>query len=241
MKLTIDFEELVDAFEESDVMHHYFIDTQKNELIYINEAVGDDCEKQLEAMENERYLMIPERFPRDNFMIMEMFIYEKIHDITIAEKFNQALERKKPFRNFKDLLFDYPNLREQWFAYHLEHLKNETINWLCNNNIELTNQRLIPVVEIRELTNDDISTLSEEIKDFGPVRCMNCQNEMGLARRLFLINVSPENTLIEQETKQIMEEKFNITHYGWWSGETPNILTVSRCPKCDSEHIIWDY
>jgi ribosomal protein S27E len=172
---------------------------------------------------------------------MELFVYEKIQDDTIAEKFDQALERKKPFRNFKDLLLDYPSLREQWFIYHHEHLKNETINWLCTNNIELTNQCLIPDIEIRELTNDEISTLSGEITDFGPVRCMDCQNVKGLVRRLFLISVSPENKLIEQETKQIMEEKFNITHYGWWSGETPNILTVSRCPKCHSEHIIWDY
>jgi hypothetical protein len=241
MELAIDFEELVEAFEESDVMHHFFIDTKNTKIIYINEDLDEDAAEQLEKMEDDRYVMIPPRFPEDDFLIMELFVYEKIQDGTIAEKFNQALERKKPFRNFKDLLFDYPSLREQWFDYHHEHLKNETINWLCNNNIELTNQRLIPVVEIRELTNDDISTLSEEIKDFGPVRCMNCQNEIGLVRRLFLINVSPENTLIEQETKQIMEEKFNITHYGWWSGETPNILTVSRCPKCDSEHIIWDY
>jgi ribosomal protein S27E len=241
MELAIDFEELVEAFEESDVMHHFFIDTKNNELIYINEDLDEDAAEQLEKMEDDRYLMIPPRLPQDNFLIMELFVYEKIQDDTIAEKFDQALERKKPFRNFKDLLLDYPSLREQWFIYHHEHLKNETINWLCTNNLELTNQCLIPDIEIRELTNDEISTLSGEITDFGPVRCMDCQNVKGLVRRLFLISVSPENTLIEQETKQIMEEKFNITHYGWWSSETPNILTVSRCPKCHSEHIIWDY
>ncbi|MCJ7697350.1 MAG: UPF0158 family protein [Thermoplasmata archaeon] len=241
LKLTIDFEELVDAFEESDVMHHYFIDTQKNELIYINEAVDDDYEKRLEEMEDDRYLMIPARLPQDNFMIVETFVYEKIHDPKIAEKFNQVFERKKPFRNFKDLLFDYLDLREQWFVYHREHLKNETINWLCTNSIELANQCLIPEINIRELTQGEIITLTDEIKEFGPVRCMNCHNEKGFTRRLFMINVSPENRLIEQETKHIMKEQFNIAHYGWWSGEGPNILTVSRCPKCKSEHIIWDY
>jgi hypothetical protein len=241
LKLTIDFEELADAFEESDLMHHFFIDTQKNELIYVNEAVDDDYEKRLEEMEDDRYLMIPARLPQDNFIIMEIFIYEKIQDTKIAEKFYQVLEGKKPFRNFKDLLFDYPDLREQWFAYYHEHLKNETINWLCTSNIELTNQRLIPEINIRELTQDEISSLTEEIKDFSPVRCMNCHNEKGFIRRLFMINVSPENRLIEQETEHIMKEKFNITHHGWWSGEDLNILTVSRCPKCNSEHIIWDY
>jgi len=241
MKLTIDFEELVDAFEESDVMHHFFIDTQKNELIYINEAVDDDYKKRLEEMEDEKYLMIPTRLSQDNFMIMEIFVYEKIQDTKIAEKFNQALERKKPFRNFKDILFDHPDLREQWFTYHREHLKNETINWLCSSNIELVNQRLIPEINIRELTQDEINKLTDEIKDFNPVRCMNCHNKKGFIRRLFMINVSPENRLIKQEIGHIMKEKFNITHHGWWSGEDLNILTVSRCPKCNSEHIIWDY
>ena len=115
------------------------------------------------------------------------------------------------------------------------------MNWLCTSNIELENQCLIPEIDIRELTQEEIDNLNDEIKEFGPVRCMNCQNEKGFTRRLFLINVSPENRLIEQETKHLMEEQFNITHYGWWSGEDPNILTVSRCPKCDSERIIWDY
>ena len=241
MKLTIDFEELVDAFEESDVMHHFFIDTQKNEIIYVNEAVDDDYEKQLDEMDDDRYLMVPARLPRDNFLIMELFVYEKIEDTAVTEKFDRILEGKKPFRAFKDLLFDYPDLRAQWFAYKDCHLRNETINWLYNNNIELANQRLIPRVEIRELTQDEISGLTDEIKDFGPVQCMNCHNEKGFTKRLFIINVSPENKLIEQETEHIMKEKFNITHHGWWSGEDPNILTVSRCPKCKSEHIIWDY
>ena len=241
MEIAIDFDEIADAFEESDVMHHYFIDTQSNELIYINEAIDDDYEKRLEEMDDDRYLMIPSRLPRDNFEIMEMFVYEKIQDATIAEKFHQVLEEKKPFKNFKDLLFDYPDLREQWFVYNNHYFRNETINWLCNNHIELANQRLIPEIEIRELIKDEINNFPDEVKHFSPVRCMNCHNEKGFPKRLFIINVSPENKLIEQETKHIMKEKFNITHYGWWSGENQNILTVSQCPKCKSEHIIWDY
>jgi hypothetical protein len=241
MELAIDFEELVEAVEESDVMHHFFIDTKDNTLIYINEDLDEDAPEQLKKMEDDRYLSIPPRLPKDNFLIMELFVYEKIQDAVISERFQKVLEGKKPFRTFNDLLFDYPELREQWFAYKDHYFRNETITWLCDNNINLTNKRLIPEIEIRELTQDEIDNLRDELKGFGPVRCMNCQNEKKLVRRLFLINVSPENMLIELETKRIMEEQFNITYYGWWSGETPNILNVSRCPKCHSEHIIWDY
>jgi hypothetical protein len=241
MELSIDFEDLVEAFDESDVMHHFFIDTKENTLIYINEDLDEDADEQLERMDDDRYLMIPTRFPPDDFQIMELFVYEKIQDDAVARQFYQALERKKPFRNFKDLLLDYPELREQWFAYHHEHLRNETINWLCSNNIVLTTQRLIPDIDIRELTDDEIRALPREITEYGPVRCMDCQNEKGLVRRLFLINVSPENILIEQETRRIMEEKYHVAHFGWWSGKTPTILTVSRCSNCRSEHVIWDY
>jgi hypothetical protein len=239
--LSIDFEDLVEAFEWSDVMHHYFIDTKENTLIYINEDLDEDAEEQLEKMQDDRYLIIPPRLPQDNFVIMEMFVSEKIQDASIAERFNQVLERKKPFKNFKDLLLDYPDLREQWFAYKDRNLRNETINWLCDANISLTNQRLILEIEIRELTKDEMNLLDGEVADFIPVRCMNCQNEEGLTRRLFKINAFPENLLIEQETKQIMQEKFNIGHYGWWSGKKINILTVSKCLKCQSEHVFWDY
>jgi len=41
MKLNIEFEELVDAFEDSSVIHVYHIDTKKSELIYYNDGIGE--------------------------------------------------------------------------------------------------------------------------------------------------------------------------------------------------------
>jgi len=175
------------------------------------------------------------------FMIMEMFVYEKIQDTQIAEKFNQVLERKKPFRNFKDLLFDYPDLQKQWFTYHREHLKNKTINWLCLNNIELENQNLTPTIQIKELTPEEIQHLPDEIKDFKPYACLHCHNQKGMKARIFSINISPENKLIEQETQRIMKEQFGITHHSGWSGGEQEFLTASRCTQCGSEEIFWDY
>lgn len=240
MELAIDFDELVDAFEESDTDHSFFIDTQTSTMLYFNQAADFDRER-LEEMVDERYLMIPTRFPKDDFVIMECFVYEKIQDDAIAEKFTEAIGRRRPFRHFKDLLFDYPDLQEQWFAYYREHLKNQAINWLFSHNIELTNQRLIPEILIRELTIEEINGLADEIKEYSPVKCMACGNEHGFMKRLFLVNASPENRLIEHEAGRIMKERFGITQYGWWSGEKPNILTASQCPRCQSEHVIWDY
>jgi Uncharacterised protein family (UPF0158) len=53
------------------------------------------------------------------FRVMEYFI-DDIEDIPLHNKFIDAISRKKPFRQFGDLLLYYPDLRQQWFAYKLE-------------------------------------------------------------------------------------------------------------------------
>jgi hypothetical protein len=53
------------------------------------------------------------------FRVMESFINDIDH-IPTHNKLIGAISRKKPFAHFNDLLFDYPKLRQQWFAYKLE-------------------------------------------------------------------------------------------------------------------------
>lgn len=240
MKLKIDFNELVDAFGEANVDHHCIIDTKENKIIYINEEIESDASEKLEKMEDERYIALPARLPQNDFAIMEGFVYELGESsFDLAEKFHNVLESRKPFRKFKDILLEYPEIREKWFKYKDNEIRNQTINWLCENNIELENQQLIPAVKINELRGSE--DLPKEIKGFGPAACLNCRNEEGLKTRFFLVNVAPENTLIEKETKRIMKEKYGITHYGNFTGGEKELLTASKCPKCGNEDIFWDY
>lgn len=243
MKLDVDFEELIDAFEDSSVIHVYHIDTKKSELIYYNDGIGEPegvKEKLDSCSDDDRYLYIPPRLPKHSFYVMEMFVYT-IEDFDIAEKFYNALERKKPFRNFKELLHEYPKLSEKWFKYKHNTIKNETINWLCENNIELKNQQLIPKIEIKEMTRDEIKNLPEELKGFSPFACLKCHNNEGLKAQWFTINVTPKNRLIEKETQRIMKEKFNINHHGNFSGGEQEFLTAAKCPKCSGEEMFWDF
>jgi len=243
MKLNIDFEELVEAYEDSSVEHVYHIDIKNNEIIYYNDALGEPetvKEKLDSCSDDDRYLYIPSRLPQDEFFIMETFVYG-IEDFNVAEKFHNALERKKPFRNFKELLHEHSTLREKWFKYKHNTIKNETINWLCEHDIELENQHLIPEIEIKEMSRDEIQNLPEELKGFSPFACLNCHNKEGLKARWFTINLAPENRLIEKETVKIMKEKFDINHHGGFSGGKQELLTAAKCPKCGSEEMFWDY
>ncbi len=82
---------------------------------------GFDEEMWAEAMEKVEenffeYIPFTGMESHESFEIMEDFINE-IPQEKIQAKFINAIERRKPFQQFKNLLLDYPDLREQWFAY----------------------------------------------------------------------------------------------------------------------------
>jgi hypothetical protein len=52
----------------------------------------------------------------ESFRMMEDFV-DDIADKKIRQRFEDAIGYEKPFQNFKQLLLNYPDLRQQWFAY----------------------------------------------------------------------------------------------------------------------------
>lgn len=47
----------------------------------------------------------------------------------------RALSGKKPFRRFKDELMRFPEIREQWFAYHKGRMTELAHEWLEENEV----------------------------------------------------------------------------------------------------------
>ncbi len=52
----------------------------------------------------------------DSFKMMEEFV-ALIEDKKTQQRFEDAIGYRKPFQNFKHLLYDYPDLHQQWFEY----------------------------------------------------------------------------------------------------------------------------
>jgi hypothetical protein len=241
MKLTIDFEELVDAFEESDVMHHFFIDIKGSTIISIDESKDTNVQTKVRQMEkNKQYLKVPAHDIKDETFLMEVFLYESRIDAS-EEISPEMLQTESGVKQFHQMLALQPSLKQQWLDYRAAALRNTLLSWLCDNSIELTNQQLLPSIEITELTAEEIHRLPGEIKDFKPYACLRCHNKTGMKARIFSINVSPENRLIEQETSRIMKKQFGVSHHGRWSEGDQEFLTASRCPRCGYEEIFWDY
>lgn len=63
------------------------------------------------------YLAFEGMESRESFRVMQDFIEDEIHDESIQQRFFDVIQRRKPFQQFKNLLLDYPDLRQQWFDY----------------------------------------------------------------------------------------------------------------------------
>lgn len=237
MKLKIPFEEIKDAIEQASYEHHYLIDKKNHKIVFISE-IEDDYEKKLEEVENDNFIGIEPRMSNEDFSIMQSFVY-KIREFNLAQKFHEALERKKPFRNFKELINQHPELRKKWFKYRDKELTNEAMNWLCINGIELEDKSFLPKIEVKELRKDELK-LPEEFKSFGPIECMKCKNKEGFKTRYFELSHPNENMLMDKEIKRIMKDNYGIEYYGHISGGDKEILTCSECPKCKSKDIFED-
>jgi hypothetical protein len=239
--VSIDFHDLITACEHSTGSTHFFIDIKESTLIRIDESKDNNAQTKLHQMEKSAlYLKVPMWKSKDDELLLEVFMYES-ENSAFEDIVHETLEGENGFQQFLHLLESHPPMKKQWMGYRAAAIRNRVINWLCDNNIELADQHLIPAIEITELTAEEIARLPDEIKDFKPYVCLRCQNKTGMNARIFSINVSPENRLIELEISRIMKEHFGISHHGGWSGGDQEYLTASRCSRCGCEEIFWDY
>lgn len=61
---------------------------------------------------------------------------EQLKDKKVKERFSNVINRKSPFRNFKDTLYDYPEIQKQWFDYREKRLIKIAQEWLKSKKID---------------------------------------------------------------------------------------------------------
>ena len=67
---------------------------------------------------------------------MEDFI-STVHSIAAQNALRDALRHKKPFRNFKDALMEFPQLRKKWFQFENLKVKTEAADLLESLDLEI--------------------------------------------------------------------------------------------------------
>jgi hypothetical protein len=143
-RIRIDIEELTIAL--SDHSSEWVLDTQTGNLLMrswaelpeFREELGlpvraedemDDDVFEEDVLDDERFVGIDPIESHEGFGWMEDFAMSQ-EDPRVREHLLDSLDRPKPFRRFKDALTAFPQVREAWFRYEDEKLREQARAWL---------------------------------------------------------------------------------------------------------------
>lgn len=148
------FSHMTDLYGRSQM--DCYLDIKTGKIIYVHEefnpdlyhSLRDDSEElpedpehiimldKLERGMGSRYLEIPgiESYIAYNFMVE--FI-DGLDNTRVQERLAKAIQGKGAFRRFKDLLFEYPDVRESWFEFEREKQKAYVYSWLRKKGFDI--------------------------------------------------------------------------------------------------------
>ncbi|WP_026580977.1 UPF0158 family protein [Bacillus sp. J33] len=125
-----DVGDLIDVYLEGDNYLSYYYDlTEKTIVIDENPLITGEPGIDWDDEESEeRYVAIPKMDSFEAYKLRESFA-ESLEKEKVAEKIYRALSKKKPFRHFKDVLYE-TELWDEWNSFEHEYAKKEIENWL---------------------------------------------------------------------------------------------------------------
>ena len=133
-KLKINRDDLIQALTThfSSYEEGWYLDTETGGLLLDTDGAENLPE---DLRENPRYRLIDSIPSHESFGIMEAFV-ASLEDGEPAIRLADALDRPKPFRRFKDALYDFPDIPDRWFAFEVEVHAKKAQQWCEDNDIE---------------------------------------------------------------------------------------------------------
>jgi len=135
--LKIDLGWLANALE--DHSNTWYLDLRSGEVILDNpDADFDDETGGMEMNEHpEIFLHIDPLPSHEGYALMEEYT-DGLPEGRAKSALTRALSQLKPFRRFKDALFDLPEERESWFKFYHARLGAAAIEFLKVNSVPWT-------------------------------------------------------------------------------------------------------
>jgi hypothetical protein len=136
--ITVDSEMLIMALDDHSLETSWFLDRSTGEVVPCSDMMDIDPDDEIyAALEDDpfRFKRVEPLPSRRGFDVMASFA-EEVATGRAQSRLVSALEGRKPFRAFKDALFDTPELREAWFSYSQAKYLELAQEWLDDNDIE---------------------------------------------------------------------------------------------------------
>jgi len=145
-EIKIDTEDLINALEDHSDSFDYFLDLGNGnvalfskesyeELSEDDTADSDKCNLLQVENDSGRFVLIDPVKSEESFGIMEDFV-STLPDDLIKDRLSSALSKRKPFRHFKDVLNDFPEVQKEWYKFHEEEMKKIAYEWLESYDIK---------------------------------------------------------------------------------------------------------
>jgi predicted nucleotidyltransferase len=125
----VDLGALAEALEDHSDFLRWFIDPVTGEV----SPWSEDMEDVPDPEESGAYYIEP--IPSfEAYSDMQDFV-AGVPDRRASDLLGRAIEGRGAFRRFKDTLFEFPNLREQWFEFHDVRMRRRAIDWLVDADL----------------------------------------------------------------------------------------------------------
>lgn len=133
---TIDLSSLVQALEDHSPDASWWLDPRTGEVEPRFDSPVEGAEGDPEARGLIPIKPIPSA---EAYRDMEEFITH-VHDPSARTLLERAIAGRGAFRRFKDALFEVPDLRVAWFAFHDSRMERRAIRWLVDAGLILPDE-----------------------------------------------------------------------------------------------------
>ncbi|MFB4168562.1 UPF0158 family protein [Virgibacillus sp. JSM 102003] len=135
-------DELIDAYLHNDFEIRYVLDTNNGQVLMdAPESITGEPEIDWDD-EDATDSLFPIPQIKSDEAYDSMVRFAKKQETAAAEKLIDVLNRRKPFRNFKDKIIEL-GIEDEWYTFEQNDAKEAIFNWLDELNIsyEKINQK----------------------------------------------------------------------------------------------------
>lgn len=131
----VDLDALAGALDDHSVDlsfgHSWWFDPRTGDVRFQNSEVDEET---IDDLDDAGFLLIEPHPSSVGYRDMEDFI-DLVPDRRASDLLGRAIEGRGAFRRFKDTLFDFPELRSEWFAFAEVRGQRRAVQWLVDRRL----------------------------------------------------------------------------------------------------------
>lgn len=133
-RLEIDPDDLIQAMTwTSEMLENSFYLDSETGAVLLDSPDSDELPE--DYGDDPRYIYIEPTESHLAYETMQDFV-DTLPEGRLADALQHALAGHKPFRQFKDILLDYPEARENWFRFKADFEMRQAAAWCAEHDIE---------------------------------------------------------------------------------------------------------